>query len=137
MSSITDVSSVEIVVGVDTHKDFHVAAAKDSVGRSLAHARFAANRAGYEQLLRWAQAQGKLAGFGIEGAGSYGAGLVRYLAAHGQTVTEVARPSREHRTRHGKSDASDAQAAAAVILSGEGLGTPKSADGIIEAMRMF
>jgi len=137
MSSITDVSLLGIAVGVDTHKDFHVAAAKDALGRSLAHARFAANRAGYEQLLRWAQAQGELFGFGIEGAGSYGAGLARYLNSHGQTVIEVARPSRQHRTRHGKSDPSDANAAASAVLAGDALGTPKSADGHIEAMRML
>jgi transposase len=137
MSSITHDSLVGIVVGVDTHKDFHVAAAKDALGRELGHARFDANAAGYEQLLRWAQAQGTLAGFGIEGAGSYGAGVARYLAAHGQTVTEVARPTRQHRARHGKSDPSDAQAAAAAILAGDALGTPKSADGLVEAIRML
>jgi len=136
MSRITDDVRSGIVVGIDSHKDFHVAAAKDSLGRTLGHARFAADATGYEQLHHWALAHGELAGFGIEGAESYGAGLARYLAAHGQTVTEVARPSRQHRARHGKSDPSDAKAAAA-ILSGDALGTPKSADGLVEAIRML
>jgi transposase len=137
MSSITHDSLVGIVVGVDTHKDFHVAAAKDALGRELGHARFDANAAGYERLTQWARAHGEVAAFAIEGAGSYGAGLVRYLAAHGELVAEVARPSRQHRARRGKSDPSDAQAAAAAILSGDALGTAKSADGHIEAMRML
>jgi len=77
MSSITHDSLVGIVVGVDTHKDFHVAAAKDALGRELGHARFDANAAGYEQLTPWARAHGEVAAFAIEGAGSYGAGLVR------------------------------------------------------------
>ncbi len=58
MSRITHHVRSGIVVGIDTHKDFHVAAAKDSLGRTLGHARFAANATGYEQLHRWARAHG-------------------------------------------------------------------------------
>jgi transposase len=137
MSSIPDVPVAGIAIGVDTHKDFHVAAAKDALGRDLGHARFDASAAGYAELIQWAHAHGTVAAFGIEGAGSYGAGLVRYLSSHGQRVTEVARPGRQHRARHGKSDPSDANAAAAALLSGDALGVPKSADGIIEALRIL
>jgi transposase len=137
MSRITHDLPAGIVVGVDTHKDFHLAAAKDALGRDLGHARFDADRAGYQQLLEWAQTRGEPQGFGIEGAGSYGAGLARYLSSHGQRVTEVARPTRQHRTRHGKSDISDARAAAGALIAGETLGVPKSADGHIEAIRIL
>jgi transposase len=118
MSRITHDLPAGIVVDVDTHKDFHLAAATDALGRELGHARFEANRAGYAELLRWARTRGEIAGFGIEGAGSYGAQLARYLTSHGQRVTEVARPTRQHRTRHGKSDISDARAAAGAIIAG-------------------
>ncbi len=137
MSSITHDPLVGRAVGLDTHKDFHVAAAKNARGRGLGHARCDANADGYAQPTQWARAHGEVAGFGIAGAGSYGAGRVRYLTSHGECVSEVARPSRQHRTRHGNSDASDAQAAAGAIISGDGLGTPKSADGHIEAIRML
>lgn len=137
MSRITHDLPAGIVVGVDTHKDFHLAAATDSLGRDLGHARFDADRAGYAQLIQWARTHGEVAAFAIEGAGSYGAGLARYLAAHGEFVAEVARPGRQHRARHGKSDPSDAHAAAGALLSGDALGVPKSADGIIEAIRIL
>jgi hypothetical protein len=137
MSSIPDVPVAGIAIGIDTHKDFHLAAAKDARGRDLGHARFDASAAGYAELIEWARAHGEVAGFAIEGAGSYGAGLVRYLATHRELAFEVARPTRQHRARHGKSDPSDAHAAAGALLSGDALGIPKSADGNIEAIRML
>jgi transposase len=71
----------------------------------------------------------------VEGTGSYGAGLARYLAAEGVEVTEVIRPSRQARRRRGKSDAADAVAAALAALNGEASGTPKSGDGAAESIR--
>lgn len=66
---------------------------------------------------------------GIEGTGSYGAGLTRYLREQGIHVIEVNRPNRQMRRRHGKSDPADAEAAARATLSGDALGLPKSQDG--------
>ena len=81
--------------GVDTHADVHVAAAVDQVGRVLGTQAFPATAAGYRAALAWMRAHGELAKVGVEGTGSYGAGLARYLAACGVEVAEVIRPNRQ------------------------------------------
>ena len=81
------------------------------------------------------RAHGELAKVGVEGTGSYGAGLARYLACCGVEVAEVIRPNRQARRRRGKSDAADAVAAAVAALSGEASGMPKSRDGATESIR--
>jgi hypothetical protein len=135
MDSIGEENKRTIVVGVDTHKAFHVAAAKDALGHDVAEARFEATAHGYEDLRMWAKDLGEVEAFGIEGPGSYGMGLARHLASAGEAVVEVGRPSREHRARQGKSDPADARAAAAAVLAGDALGRPKSADGSVEMIR--
>jgi transposase len=105
-----------VVVGVDTHADVHVAAALDLLGRHLGTLEIATTARGYEQLLRWARAFGPVTRFGVEGTGSYGAGLARHLAGAGCTVTEINRPDRRARRARGKSDPLDAEAAARVCL---------------------
>jgi len=80
--------------GVDTHADVHVAAAVDQVGRVLGTQAFPADAVGYQAALAWMSAHGELAKVGVEGTGSYGAGLARYLAACGVEVAEVMRPNR-------------------------------------------
>jgi transposase len=124
-----------VTVGVDTHKDTHVAAARDQLGRRLGTTQVPASRAGYAQLLAWAGALGEVAAWGVEGTGSYGAGLARFLAADGQHVVEVNRPDRAARRRHGKSDPVDADAAARAVQAGEATGTPKAQDGVVEMLR--
>ena len=121
--------------GVDTHAEVHVAAAVDQVGRVLGTESFPADAAGYAALLGWLAGHGELARAGVEGTGSYGAGLARYLAGHGVTVLEVPRPDRQRRRRHGKSDPVDAVSAALAALAGQDCGTPKSADGPAESIR--
>jgi len=137
MSSIAHAPAVRVVIGVDTHKDFHVAFAKDHLGRELGHRKVTADRSGYADLLEWAQNLGEIDAFGVEGPSSYGAGLARFLATSGEVVLEVGRPSREHRARHGKSDPADARAAATAVLAGDALGVPKSCDGKVEMMRLL
>jgi Transposase len=119
--------------GVDTHADVHVAAVVDQVGRVLGTQAFPATAAGYRAALAWMSAHGELAGVGVEGTGSYGAGLARYLAACGIEVAEVIRPNRQARRQRGKSDTADAVAAALAALSGEASAMPKSRDGAAEA----
>jgi transposase len=125
------------VIGVDTHKDFHVAHGKDQLGKPLGELTVPADQDGYRQLLAWARGLGVVEAFGIEGTGSYGAGLTRHLTAAGEVVVEVGRPNRQHRARHGKSDSADADAAAGAVLAGTGLGVPKTADGPVEMIRML
>ena len=124
----------QVTVGVDTHKDLHVAAARDQLGRRLATIQIPTS-AGYAQLLAWAHGLGEVQAWGVEGTGSYGAGLTRFLAAHAQQVLEVNRPDRATRRRRGKSDPVDADAAARAVQAGEATGIPKAADGTVEMLR--
>ncbi|MGV7807604.1 IS110 family transposase, partial [Mycobacterium kansasii] len=73
----------------------------------------------------------------IEGIGHYGTGLGRHLHPAGIQVTEVGRPNRQRRARHSKTDANDAAGAAAMVLAGDDLGEPKTADADIESLRIL
>ena len=124
-----------ITGGVDTHADMHVAAALDPVGGLLGVREFPATAAGYADLLSWLGGFGDLALVGVEGTGSYGAGLARHLAAAGIRVVEVDRADRQDRHRQGKSDPLDAVSAARAAQSGRAAGAPKGRDGAVEAIR--
>jgi transposase len=124
-----------VTVGVDTHKHVHVAAARDQLGRRLGTTIAPASSAGYGQLLGWARGLGEIQAWGVEGTGSYGAGLARFLAASGERVVEVNRPDRQLRRRRGKSDPVDADAAARTVQAGEATGVPKAQDGTVEMVR--
>ena len=101
-----------VTVGVDTHLDQHVAAVVDQAGRLCGTQAFAASTRGYVALVTWAERFGPVERIGVEGTGTYGAGLARFARAYGLQVIEVNRPDRSTRRRRGKSDPSDAQAAA-------------------------
>jgi transposase len=124
-----------ITGGVDTHSEVHVAAALDPVGGLLGTREFPASAAGYAGLLAWLGGFGDLVLVGVEGTGSYGAGLARYLAVHGVRVVEVDRADRQDRRRKGKSDPLDAVSAARAAQSGRAAGAPKGRDGAVEAIR--
>ncbi len=126
-----------VVGGVDTHVDVHVAAAVDHVGGVLGVESFPTTHSGYRQLVSWLRSQGELTLVGLEGTGSYGVGLSRYLARTGIAVVEVDRPNRQTRHRKGKSDPVDAVAAARAALSGQATGLPKARDGNVEAIRVL
>lgn len=136
MTRIADPQGV-VFGGVDTHAAAHVAAVCDQVGRVLGTGSFPAATAGYAGLLAWLRVHGQLARVGVEGTGSYGAGLARYLAGQGVEVAEVVRPDRQRRRRRGKSDPVDAVAAAIAALAGEDTGTPKAGDGAAESIRVL
>jgi transposase len=112
-----------VAIGVDTHKEVHVAVALDARGAQLDGREIATTPAGYRGLLSWAQELGVPA-FAVEGTGSYGAGLVRFLERAGVDVFECERPRRKER-RRGKSDLIDAALAARRLLSGEPLSLPR------------
>ena len=114
-----------IAVGVDTHKNSHVAVALDRLGELLGELTITANVAGYAKFVAWVEGFGSDVIVGIEGAGSWGAGLCEQLLARNVTVYEVERPVRRAR-RSGKSDLIDALAAAKAVLVGERLSTPRS-----------
>lgn len=127
----------EIVLGVDTHKDLHVAAVASPVGRTLATASFPATTAGYRQLVSWARSHGTVARAGVEGTGSYGAALARHLVVEQITVIEVNRPDRAQRRRRGKSDVIDAEAAARAVISLRATATAKAGNGPVEQIRIY
>jgi transposase len=124
-----------ITLGVDTHKDTHVGVALDGLGRFQGTLSVAANPAGYKRLVEWASEFGHLEHAGVEGTGSFGAGLARFLKAQEIKVFEVIRPKRRDQYRSGKSDPIDAEAAARAVLAGTATGEPKDADGEVEMIR--
>jgi transposase len=126
-----------VVGGIDTHADVHVAAVLDHLGALLATGSFTVDVAGYARLHSWLESHGPIIGVGVEGTGSYGAGVARFLRAHHVTVHEVMRPDRSTRRRVGKSDHIDAEAAARAVLAGRALAVPKSRDGAVEAVRVL
>lgn len=124
----TDTDPKEIILGVDTPKDSH-AAVISTIGGLLGSAPFSTTADGYRQLLSWARQHRVLQRAGVEGTGSYGAALTRYLHAKGIRVVEVNRPDRGTRRRRGKTDAVDAEAAARAVLAGQATATAKTGDG--------
>jgi transposase len=104
-----------IVVGVDTHKDQHVAVVVDKLGMRIGQRSLPTTDTGYAGLENWANGLGEIDAFGVEGTGSYGVGLSRFLRAQGHKVIEVNRPDRSTRRRLGKSDPTDAEMAARAV----------------------
>jgi transposase len=129
---------VQVTVGVDTHTDQHVGVALDQFGRRLGTRSVPTTPAGFAELVAWARTFGTLEQLGVEGTGSYGAGLTRWLRARGLAVIEVERPrrhDRQARRRRGKSDPLDAEAAARAVQAGTVVGQPKAGDGHVEMIR--
>ena len=126
-----------VTLGVDTHADIHVVVALDHLGAMLGATEIPTTRTGFQQLLDWASQLGVIDRVGIEGTGSYGAGLFRWLRARGITVIEVDRPDRKLRRQRGKDDITDAEGAARSVISGQATGIPKSADGNVEMIRVL
>ncbi len=129
--------AVQVIIGVDTHKDQHVAVAIDGRGIRLGEKHVPVATSGYEELERWSCDLGHVRAFGVEGTGSYGAGLARFLTDRCYTVVEVNRPDRSVRYRKGKSDPTDAEMAARAVLAGVADITPKSGEGEVEMIRML
>ena len=134
MTTMTE-PTTRVTAGADTHRDQHVVAALDERGGQLGVRSFPTTPAGYRHALAWLRGFGTVERAGIEGTGSYGAGLARYLRAEDVAVVEVNRPNRQLRRSHGKSDPVDAVAAARAAQSGEASGEAKPRTGAVEAIR--
>lgn len=129
---------LDYVLGVDTHRDEHVLAVVTApAGGVIAGAAAAANGRGYRELLRVAElhAPGRRA-WAIEGTGSYGAGLARFLSEQGEAVLEISRTLRAERRLAGKDDSLDAVRTARAALASETLALPR-AGGRREALRLL
>lgn len=129
---------VDYVVGVDTHLEEHVlAVVAVPSGAVLAQESVRAHGAGYAAALRFAaEAASGARVWAIEGTGSYGAGLARYLAGRGETVLEIGRTPRTERRLRGKDDWLDAARTARAALASETLALPRSGDRR-EALRLL
>ena len=120
--------TVELVIGVDTHKDTHTAAVvAAATGALVEQVTVPATPAGYQQLRRLADRQDGRRVWAIEGTGGYGAGLTRFLAAHAEQVVELDRPKRAARRHGAKSDPLDATRAAREALGRDQLAQPRAA----------
>jgi transposase len=126
-----------IILGVDTHLDMHVAAVISHAGKLLGTLATPTNANGYLTLLAWARSLGCIRRAGVEGTGTYGAGLARVLREQGVEVLEVNRPNRAKRRLQGKSDPTDAENTARSVLAGEATAIPKFQSGAAEAMRII
>jgi len=107
------------------------------LGRVLGTSDFPTTPTGNRALIDWAGQFGTIDRVGIEGTGSWGASLCRHATGRGITCVEVNRANRQHRRRHGKSDAADAVGAARMVLSGQANGTPRGNTGPIEGLRVL
>lgn len=125
-----------VILGIDTHRDLNVAVALNAHGQQLGALSVPTTHAGHAQLLSWARSFGAIDRIGIEGTGSYGAGLSRYLQAADLRVLEVDRPQRRN-PRAGKSDPLDAERAARAVLAGEVRVLPKGGHGTVESLRLL
>ena len=126
-----------VVIGVDTHKFVHVAAALNDFGAVVDTGKFTADRVGYAELIGWASRLGHILTFAIEGTGSYGAGLTAAVRRSGIGVVEVMRTDRRDRRLRGKSDFLDAENAARAVMGGHASATPKTNDGTVEMIRQI
>ena len=124
-----------VAIGVDSHKSSLAASALDELGRVVGVREFPNDARGHDALLRWSKAHRDRV-IGIEGAGSYGAGLARHLIDAGEVVYEVpaflTHRERKHNPSKGKSDPSDAVAIARVAARGEGLSSPRRTDVFVD-----
>ncbi|WP_425465500.1 IS110 family transposase [Palleronia caenipelagi] len=127
----------QIVGGVDTHKDLQVAAVVDDQDHVLASESFATTLRGYRLMLEWMRSFGDLQRVGVEATGTYGAGVLRYFQKAGVQVLEVTGPDKHDRRVRGKSDTLDAEAAAHAAFARRRTVTPKTRDGMIEALRVL
>ena len=130
-----ETNPAEIIIGVDTHKQTHAAVAINGLGARLGTMTIPATSRGYQELEAWARSFGSIRAFGIEGTGSYGAGLSRFLQAGGYRVVEVNRPNRQLRHQHGKTDPLDAESAARAVLAGQARAAPKAGTSLVEMIR--
>ncbi|MCC5949927.1 MAG: IS110 family transposase [Nitriliruptoraceae bacterium] len=133
---MTDTATL-VIGGVDAHHNTHHAVALDERGQRLGDAEFPVTADGYEQLLGWLADFGTIVAIGVESTGNYAAGLTRFLLAADVAVIEINQPHQHLRSRRGKTDAIDAEAAARKVLSGEATGLPKDTTGIVESIRQL
>ena len=137
MNQIRMIESGNVVAGIDTHKDIHVAAVVNELNQVLATENFPTTRHGYKKMLSWMSSFGKVARVGIECSGTYGLGLLRYMQSSGVEVLEVTAPDKADRRKRVKDDTLDAENAAHAAFSLHRTVTSKARDGMVESLRVL
>jgi len=137
LASCNELDELLMVAGIDTHKRTHHVAVLDHLGRDVADCPFVTTAEGYAELVQFLRAHGHVERVGVEGTGSYGAGIARVLTAAGFVVVEVVRQNRQARRLRGKSDPIDVRRAALSVLAGTDSAVPKSANGQAESLRIL
>jgi transposase len=131
---------MDVVIGIDSHKETLAAAAIDELGKVAAVREFSNSPRGHRKLQGWVRARGTNRTIGIEGSGAYGAGAARHLLAAGEDVREVpasfTHRERRKRPSQGKSDVVDAVAIARVVAREERLFSPRR-DGVVEDLKLL
>ena len=130
-------ASEVMTAGIDTHKHTHHVAMVDHLGRPVADRAFTTTTDGYRAIVAFMRANGHVDQVGVEGTGSYGAGIARVPTASEFTVVEVIRHNRQARRLRGKCDPLDAQQAALSVVTGAHAVVPKSAIGHAECLRIL
>jgi len=118
--------SVDVVIGVDTHKHTHTAAVLNPAGGVVGSLTVATTPVGYAELVELADLHGPKRVWAIEGTGSYGVGLCRFLQQRGESVLEVDRAKRVSRRNGAKTDDIDAIRAGREALARPDLPNPKA-----------
>lgn len=135
---MTELENNLVFAGVDTHKDTHTLCLLDRMGRRIGTFKFDADAKGYDALAGKIGDPATCAGVGIEGTGSYGAGLTRRLVELGYCVYEVMVPGRARRKPgRPKSDPADAEVAARQVIARTNLSKPKDQSGWTEDLRQL
>lgn len=127
--------AVDVVIGVDTHKHTHTAAAVNGTGAVVDRITVPADATGYRRLIAFGDRHHATL-WAIEGTGSFGAGLTTALITRGERVVEVDRPERPARRAGVKSDDIDAVRAARQAIAGIGVAEPRCR-GSREAIRVL
>ena len=107
----------KVIVGVDTHKEFHMVAIVAETGKEVASKIFLANKNGYTKAFLWVKTFGEPLRVGIEATGSYGKGICKHFQKKGIEVLDVYKPDKQERRRCGKDDTRDAFQAASAALA--------------------
>ncbi|MCF5897519.1 transposase [Aeromonas veronii] len=129
-------NKAEVILGVDTHLDTDVGVLLNVQAHQLGCLMVTTNISGYERFVTWANSFGCLKRAGVEGTGTYGAGLASVLRKHGIEVFDVNRPDRSKRRLQGTSGPTDAESAERAVLSGSATAIAKTQLGAAEMMRV-
>ena len=134
-STIAASTQPQVTVGVDAHKQFHVSPLLSMSSVAAGHPSDTRREPRYRTFVSWARSLGQLRDGRHRRPGPLRRGLARTCAPRASRSPKWAARSGNAVPATAKSDDADAAGAAAMVLAGEALGDPKSADGAAEMAR--